>query len=167
MRALSEAMVLRMGSNAFLKSSGIPSATLSWKLEAEHLGRRCPEGFDRATDVGDQLRTAPNEHFAGVQKRQVSLGLLTPVLERVQKLGINSGQPGQSLRVELVTFTLVAVDEVELSGVCDQELICPHSSSSRLTQGEWVPTSMAMRRSGCSESNRRLMASGVVRSLPS
>src|SRR5215207_8242525 len=42
----------------------------------------------------------------------------------------------------------------------------PHSSSRRLTHGEWVPTSMAMR-SGCSESNRRRMASGVVRSLPS
>jgi len=41
-----------------------------------------------------------------VQKRQVSLGLLASVLERVQELGIDSGQPGQILRVELVTFTL-------------------------------------------------------------
>src|SRR5688500_4534622 len=71
----------------------------------------------------DQLRTATNEHFAGVQKRQVSLGMLASVLERVQKLGINSGQPGQILRVELVTFTLVGVDEVELSGVCDQDFM--------------------------------------------
>src|SRR5918995_4440709 len=42
----------------------------------------------------------------------------------------------------------------------------PHSSKSRLTQGEWVPVSMAMRK-GCSEAKRRLRASGVVRSLPS
>jgi hypothetical protein len=42
----------------------------------------------------------------------------------------------------------------------------PHSSSTRLTQGEWVPASMAMR-SSCSEAKRRKKASGVVRSLPS
>src|SRR5215213_10092174 len=43
----------------------------------------------------------------------------------------------------------------------------PHSSKSRLTQGEWVPVSMAMRIGGCSEAKRLLKASGVVRSLPS
>ena len=42
----------------------------------------------------------------------------------------------------------------------------PHSSKSRLTQGEWVPVSMAIRKC-CSEAKRRLRASGVVRSLPS
>src|SRR5215213_8163451 len=42
----------------------------------------------------------------------------------------------------------------------------PHSSKSRLTQGEWVPVSIAMRSEG-SETKRRLRASGVVRSLPS
>jgi hypothetical protein len=31
----------------------------------------------------------------------------------------------------------------------------PHSSSSRLTQGEWVPVSMAMRIGGCSEAKGR------------
>src|SRR5215204_5681674 len=40
-----------------------------------------------------------------------------------------------------------------------------HSSKSRLTQGEWVPVSMAMRIGGCSEAKRLLKASGVVRSL--
>ena len=43
----------------------------------------------------------------------------------------------------------------------------PHSSKSRLTQGEWVPVSMAMRIGGSSEAKRRLRASGVVASLPS
>ena len=42
----------------------------------------------------------------------------------------------------------------------------PHSSSTLLAHGEWVPASMAMRM-GCSEAKRRLKASGVVRSLPS
>src|SRR5215211_7210630 len=42
----------------------------------------------------------------------------------------------------------------------------PHSSSKRLTQGEWVPTSMAILRE-YSESKHRLRASGVVRSIPS
>ena len=67
----------------------------------------------------DQLCTGTDEHLAGVQKRQVRLGFLAPVLERVQKLGIDSSQPGQILRIELVGFALVGVDEVELSGVCD------------------------------------------------
>src|SRR5829696_6034160 len=43
----------------------------------------------------------------------------------------------------------------------------PHSSKSRLTQGEWVPASMAIRIGASSEAKRRLKASGVVRSLPS
>src|SRR5919107_5656469 len=43
----------------------------------------------------------------------------------------------------------------------------PHSSSTLLTHGEWVPASMAMRIGWCSEAKRRLRASGVVRSLPS
>jgi hypothetical protein len=38
----------------------------------------------------------------------------------------------------------------------------PHSFSTLLTQGEWVPASMATR-SGRSEEKRRLRASGVVR----
>jgi hypothetical protein len=43
----------------------------------------------------------------------------------------------------------------------------PHSSSTLLAHGEWVPVSMAMRSGRCSEEKRRLNASGVVRSLPS
>src|SRR5918994_4089566 len=39
----------------------------------------------------------------------------------------------------------------------------PHSSKSRLTQGEWVPVSMAMRIGGRSEAKRRLKASGAGR----
>src|ERR687897_567224 len=42
----------------------------------------------------------------------------------------------------------------------------PHSSSTLLAQGEWVPASMATRSEG-SEAKRRLRASGVVLSLPS
>src|SRR5215211_8081765 len=42
-----------------------------------------------------------------------------------------------------------------------------HSSKSRLTQGEWVPASMAIRIGASSEAKRRLKASGFVRSLPS
>src|SRR5919108_993301 len=40
----------------------------------------------------------------------------------------------------------------------------PHSSSKRLTQGEWVPTSMAIFSRWCMESKRSRKASGVVRS---
>jgi hypothetical protein len=38
----------------------------------------------------------------------------------------------------------------------------PHSSITLLTQGEWVPVSIAMHM-GCSEAKRRLIACGVVR----
>src|SRR5215208_6181230 len=40
----------------------------------------------------------------------------------------------------------------------------PHSSSTLLAQGEWVPASIAMRIGGCSEAKRRLKVSGLVRS---
>src|SRR5215218_10381463 len=42
----------------------------------------------------------------------------------------------------------------------------PHSSSTLVAQGEWVPASIAMRM-GRSEAKRRLRTSGVVRNLPS
>src|SRR3712207_3606902 len=106
---------LEDGLQRFSQELGYPIGGLLMEARSRALGQTLSEGFDRSTDMVDELRTATNEHFAGVQKRQVSLGLLTSVLERVQELGINSGQPGQILRVELVTFTLVAVDEVELS----------------------------------------------------
>jgi hypothetical protein len=40
----------------------------------------------------------------------------------------------------------------------------PHSSSTLLAYGEWVPASIAIHM-GCSETKRRLRVSGVVRSL--
>src|SRR5215211_7304608 len=43
----------------------------------------------------------------------------------------------------------------------------PHSSKRRLTQGERVPVSIAMRIGGRSEAERRSKASGLVRNLPS
>ena len=57
------------------------------------------KGLDRPPDVIDQLCAGTDECLAGVQKRQVSPGLLTPVLKRIQELGIqelgiDSGQPG-------------------------------------------------------------------------
>jgi hypothetical protein len=43
----------------------------------------------------------------------------------------------------------------------------PHSSRTLLVHSEWVPASIAMRIGGCSETKRRLKASGVALSLPS
>src|SRR5215208_5861313 len=42
----------------------------------------------------------------------------------------------------------------------------PHSSSTLLAHGEWVPASIAMRIGGRSEEKRRLKLSGLARSLP-
>jgi hypothetical protein len=46
-------------------------------------------------------------------------------------------------RVELVVLTPLAVDEAHVEGALNIRTSWPHSSSSRLTQGEWVFASMA------------------------
>jgi hypothetical protein len=58
-----------------------------------------------------------------MDERQVGLGILAPVLYRVQKLGIGPGQTGQLLGVELVGLTPFAVDQSCLSGVGYEDLV--------------------------------------------
>jgi hypothetical protein len=72
------------------------------------------------------------------------------------------------LGVELVGFALTAIDEPQLPGVSDQNLVATLflRANDSPREGEWVPTSMATLRE-YSESKRCLRASGVLRSLPS
>ena len=53
----------------------------------------------------------------------MSLGGFAPVLQWVKKLGIQTGQAREVLGVELVGFALSAVDEPQLPGVGDQNLV--------------------------------------------
>src|SRR3954463_7992963 len=92
--------------------------------------------------------------------------MLVTVLERGQQLGIYSGKPGQVLGVYPVGFVLVLVDQANLTSVGYQHLVPALFQKPALTQGEWVPTSMAMR-IGSQPSKRCPRASGVVRKRPS
>ena len=92
----------------------------------------------------------------------MSLGVFAAVFERVQELRIKTCQAGQVLGVYLIRFALVGIDEPYLLRGLATSTSWPHSSKSRLTQGEWVPASIAMR-IGPSEEKRRRKASGVVR----
>src|SRR5215207_6985957 len=81
------------------------------------------EGLDCTADVVDQLRARADQRLARADERQMSLRVLASVLERVKKLGIDSGKTGQVLCVELVGLAPLAVDEPELSGISDQNRV--------------------------------------------
>lgn len=87
------------------------------------LGQAGSEGLDGSPNVVDQLCTGTDESLARTQQRKVGLGLLTAVLEWVQQLGVEAGQAGQVLGIQLVSFVLVGIDESELSGVGNQDLM--------------------------------------------
>jgi hypothetical protein len=97
----------------------------------------------------------------------MGLALFAPMLERVQELRIHSCQASQVLGIYFIRLAFVGVDEPQLARVRHKDLVAALLQESRLTQGEWVPVSMAMRIGGRSEAKRLLRASGVVRSLPS
>ena len=60
------------------------SGALLWKLLAFALGQPASEGFDRSSDVVHELGAAIYQRLAGANDRHMSLGVLTPVLERIQ-----------------------------------------------------------------------------------
>jgi hypothetical protein len=60
--------------------------------------------------VVDELRSGADQRVPGMDQRQVSLRLFSPMLYRVQKLGIDSGQARKLLDIQLVGLMLVAVD---------------------------------------------------------
>src|SRR5829696_1863083 len=53
----------------------------------------------------------------------MGLGVLTPVLERVQQLRIHSSQPSEVFGMQFVTLALVGVDEPYLAGIGHQNLV--------------------------------------------
>jgi hypothetical protein len=75
------------------------------------LGQAGPEGFDRSSNVVDQLRAASYQRLPGADDRQMSLGALTPVLEWVEQLRVHSSQASQVLSVYFICLAFVGVDE--------------------------------------------------------
>ena len=71
----------------------------------------------------DQLSTATNQCITGVDQGQMSLGFLTSMLYGIEQLGIDPGQTGQLLGVELVGLALVAVDQPDLARVGHEHLV--------------------------------------------
>ena len=88
------------------------------------------------------------------------------MFERSKQLRIQPSETGQVLGVEPVVLAPLAIDELELTGVGDQDLVTPRSFSSRLIHGEWVPTSMAIRIGSQLEKRLSEGLSGWWRSAP-
>ena len=53
----------------------------------------------------------------------MSLGVLAPVRNRVEQLGIKARQAGEILGVDLIGLSLVGVDESQFAGVSHQYLV--------------------------------------------
>ncbi len=83
-----------------------------------------------AAGVIDQLGATDDEGVATAEQGSVGLGDSTAMLDRVQQLGIDPRQAGESLSVQLVVLVPAAVDQTDVSrvGVIDS---CPSSSSRR------------------------------------
>src|SRR5262249_968469 len=85
------------------------------------------------------------------------------MLHRSQQLGIDSRQPRQRSRSRRSSLRLLLVIKGSV-WACPTISSCPSAVNNRLTQGECVPVSIAMRHRGMLP-NTCFMASGVVASL--
>src|SRR5215208_8116970 len=112
----------------------------------------------------DKLGAAIYQRLARSDDGHVGLGVLTPVLKRIEQPGIHSSQAGQVLGVYLVGLLLGGVDESQFASIGHKDLVTTlfQEAANPRRVGS---VSIAMR-SGRSEAKRRLRASGVVRSLP-
>ena len=54
------------------------------------LGQASPEGFDRSTDVGDQLRGGTHQRLTRADYGHMGLGLFAPVFEWVEQLRVEA-----------------------------------------------------------------------------
>src|SRR5918993_4686040 len=100
---------------------------MAWDLLVE-ARRRAPgqavsERFHRPAYVVDHLGAATDQRLSRMDYRQVSLGVLAPVLHRVQKFRIGPGETGQLLGIELVGLTPLAIDQSSLTRISDQYFV--------------------------------------------
>jgi hypothetical protein len=72
-----------------------------WKLHRWALGQAGPEGFDRSADVVYELRAATNQCLTRADDGHVSLGIFTPMLERIEQLRIKTCQSSQILKASI------------------------------------------------------------------
>ena len=90
----------------------------------------------------------------------MDLRLGTAMAHRPQQLGIDSRQPCQCPRIVAISFRLLLVINSTFCA-CATISSCPNSVNSRLTHGECVPVSRAMRLRAIFP-NVCFIASGVV-----
>jgi hypothetical protein len=87
------------------------------------LGQPSAKGLHRSADVVYQLRARTYQRFARADDGQVSLGVLTAVLEWVEQFRIKTCEASEILSVYLVGFALVCVDKSRLARVGHQDLV--------------------------------------------
>jgi hypothetical protein len=73
--------------------------------------------------VVHQPSAAIHQSLPRVDDGHVGLGVLAPVRNRVEQLGIEARQAGEVLGIDLVGLLLVCVDEPQLAGDGHQDLV--------------------------------------------
>jgi len=79
--------------------------------------------------------------------RQVRLRLSAAMLHRTQQLGIDPRQPCQRLRIQPIVFLPALSDQPHIARMRHNHFV-PQLAQQRLTQGECIPVSSAMRLRG-------------------
>jgi hypothetical protein len=123
------------------------------------------EGLRQSSRRTDQRRPCAHQRISGSDHRKIRLCLSTAMLNRRQQLRIDPGQPGQGLRVQPVVLSPLSPIRRTLRA-CATIASCPSSGRRRLTHGECVPVSSAMRLRGIFP-KIFFIASGLVLTLSS
>jgi len=87
------------------------------------LGQASPKGLHGSPNVVDQLRARTDQRLPGADDRQMSLGVLTAVFERIKQLRIQTCQASQILGVYLICFAPGGVDEPQFPSIGYQHLV--------------------------------------------
>ena len=80
-------------------------------------------GLHRAADVIDELGAGAHQAVAGAELGEIDLGLSAAVADRLEERRIEAPQPGQGLSIDAVALPLAGVDEPELAGIRDEDLV--------------------------------------------
>ena len=145
----------RAGSAQGLLEIGLPLAGRPFERRSEHLLDSCSlRGFQiliGSVDL-DALKISARKAEYSLTENALSpyqaepthLRFRTPMLDRSEQLGVDSHQPCQRLRVQRSSFRLLVLINFTCLGLATTTS-WPSVRSNRLTQGECVPTSRAIR----------------------
>ena len=82
-----------------------------------------PRALDGTPDVVDEQGAGPDQAVAGADDRQVGLRFRASMANGREELGIEPRQAGQMLSIGFVCLAGVAVDQTQLAGVGNQDLM--------------------------------------------